>query len=157
MSATISPRARRLWKTMKVKHGDGRRGRPLGYRLSEESKRSISESKRGQQHKQETKDKISQSLISYFKNINPLSEELNNMYCGFSEEACEWISDLTPEIDRIEDIMTMKSLRNARRIEITYGDNIEFFCHEVTPELLILFKEICEETGLDPSELLNRD
>ena len=46
------------------------RGRPLGFRLSEESKRAISDSKKGQKHSELTKDKISKTLISYFKNIN---------------------------------------------------------------------------------------
>ena len=64
---------------------NGRRGRPVGFRLSEASKRAIAESKRGQRHRQETKDKISDSLIIYFKQKNPLSEELTNMYCNFEE------------------------------------------------------------------------
>ena len=134
---------------------NGRRGRPLGFRLSEESKRAISESKRGQHHKQETKDKISRSLIYYFRSLNPLSEELNNMYCTMDESICEWINEFEDELDNTEDVMTLKSLRNARRIEINYGDNIEFFCHEMTPELIFLFKEACEQRGMDPSELLN--
>lgn len=133
----------------------GRRGRPLGYKLSEESKRAISASKQGQKHKQETKDKISRSLIFYFRNLNPLSEELTNMYCGLDTEICEWITGATQDLDNTEDVMTIKTLRNARRIEISCGDSIEFYSHEVTPELLILFKEQCELTGKDPSELLN--
>jgi hypothetical protein len=149
-------RPARNFPTMpRVKLGQGRRGRPLGYRLSEESKRAISSSKRGQRHKQETRDKISRSLLYYFKTLNPLSEELTSMYCGLDQEICEWIVDSAVEIDSIEDVMTIKSLRNARRIEISCGDNIEFFYHEITPELLILFKEQCELTGKDPSELLN--
>jgi hypothetical protein len=122
--------------------------------LSEESKRAISESKRGQHHRQETKDKISRSLIFYFRSLNPLSEELNNMYCNMDDSVCEWISEFGDEIDTIDDVMTLKSLRNARRIEIAYGDNIEFFFHEMTPELIILFKEACEERGMEPSDLL---
>jgi hypothetical protein len=133
---------------------NGRRGRPIGFKLSEISKRAISESKRGQKHKQETKDKISDSLIVYFKQKNPLSEELINMYCNLEEggEICEWMVDNEELIDRLDDVMTLKSLRNANRIEITVGPNIEFFSHEITPELLVLFMEQCEIKGLDPSE-----
>jgi len=44
-----------------------KRGRPLGHKLSEESKQKISESKTGQQHDRKTKKKISKSLLRYFK------------------------------------------------------------------------------------------
>ena len=133
---------------------NGRRGRPVGFRLSEASKRAIAESKRGQRHRQETKDKISDSLIIYFKQKNPLSEELTNMYCNFEEggEVCEWMVDNEENIDRLDDVMTLKSLRNANRIEITVGPNIEFFSHEITTELLVLFMEQCEILDIDPSE-----
>lgn len=135
----------------------GRRGRPIGFRLSEASKRAISESKRGQRHRQETKDKISSSLIVYFKQKNPLSEELTNMYCNFEEggEVCEWMAYNEENIDMIEDVMTLKGLRNANRIEITVGPNIEFFSHEITPELLVLFMEACEELGVNPDDLFD--
>jgi len=132
----------------------GRRGRPIGFKLSELSKRSISESKKGQRHRQETKDKISDSLIVYFKKLNPLSEELTNMYCNFEEggEVCEWMANNEDNLDNLDDVMTLKSLRNANRIEITVGHNIEFFSHEITPELLVLFIEQCEILDIDPSE-----
>jgi hypothetical protein len=132
----------------------GRRGRPIGFKLSESSKRAISASKKGQRHRQATKDKISDSLIVYFKQKNPLSEELTNMYCNFEEggEVCEWMAHNEDNLDMIDDVMTLKSLRNANRIEITVGPNIEFFSHEITPELLALFIIECEELGLDPSE-----
>ena len=132
----------------------GRRGRPVGFKLSELSKRSISESKKGQRHRQETKDKISDSLIVYFKKLNPLSEELTNMYCNFEEggEVCEWMANNEDNLDSLDDVMTLKSLRNANRIEITVGPNIEFFSHEITPELLVLFIEQCEILDIDPSE-----
>jgi hypothetical protein len=133
---------------------NGRRGRPVGFRLSEASKRAIAESKRGQKHRQETKDKISDSLIVYFKQKNPLSEELTNMYCNFEEggEVCEWMVENEENLDMIDDVMTLKSLRNANRIEITVGPNIEFFSHEITPEMIVLFMEACDILGLDPDE-----
>jgi len=136
----------------------GRRGRPIGFKLSEISKRSISESKKGQRHRQETKDKISDSLIVFFKRKNPLSEELTNMYCNFEEpgEVCEWMAENEENLDRLDDVMTLKSLRNANRIEITVGPNIEFFSHEITPELLVLFIEQCEILDIDPSEYFDK-
>ena len=131
----------------------GRRGRPLGFKLTEESKRAISESKRGQKHRPETKDKISKSLIIHFRNKNPLSEELTNMYCRIdNDELCDWMEDNSEALDSFDDILTLNTLRNARRIEVSIGVNIEFFSHEITPELIVLFKEACEEEGKDPNE-----
>jgi len=127
-----------------------RRGRPVGFKLSEESKRAISESKRGQCHKQETKDKISRSLIIYFKTKNPVSEEIINYYCRVdNDDVCGWVNDVREYIDRDEDIITERSLRNKQKIEITCGSNIELFSHKITPEILILFKEYCEKKGVD--------
>ena len=139
--------------------GQGRRGRPLGFKLSDSSKRAISESKKGQRHKQTTKDKISSSLMRHFKSLNPLSEELTNMYCDFEDgdnDVCRWMASNEEIIDTIDDVMTLKSLRNANRIEITAGYTIEFFSHEITPELLYLFIEKCEELGIDPDELYDK-
>ena len=133
----------------------GRRGRPLGFKLSEASKRAISESKKGQRHKQITREKISRSLIRHFRAQSPLSEELTNMYCDFEDgdnEICRWMASNEEVLDSIDDVMTLKSLRNANRIEITAGYTIEFFSHEITPELLVLFIEACEILGLDPDE-----
>jgi len=136
------------------KNRNGRRGRPIGYRLSEESKRAISESKRGQLHKQSTKDKISRSLIVYFRNKNPVSVEMSNYYERISgERACIWINEAKEGIDSCEEIMTEKALRNKQKMEITCGANIELFSHKVTPELLIMFKEYCDKKGLSPDEV----
>ena len=136
--------------------GQGRRGRPLGFKLSEYSKRAISISKQGQRHRSETKDKISKSLLIYFRKKDPLSEELINIYCRIDDdELCGWINEASEVLDSLDDIMTIRSLRNARRIEITTGNNIEYFSHEVTPEMLVLFKEVCEELGKDPMEFFD--
>lgn len=135
------------------RRGQGRRGRPLGFKLSEESKRAISQSKKGQKHKNSTKEKISRSLIFYFRQQNPLSEEITNMYCrADDDELCEWINEVGEELDMSSDILTIKSLRNARRIEMGIGNNIDYVSHDITPELLILFKEECELLGKDVCE-----
>jgi len=136
--------------------GSGKRGRPLGYRLSEASKRAIRQSKRGQKHKQETKDKISKSLIMYFRAKHPLSEEMTNRYCRFDSnpELLVWVDENAEEINSSMDVMTEKSLRNKGKIEITCGHNIEFFSHGITPEVIVLFKEHCELTGQTLEEVL---
>lgn len=131
----------------------GRRGRPLGFKLSEESKRAISESKRGQKHREETKEKISRSLIIHFRRQNPLSEELINKYCRADDDAmCEWMSRVQEDLDNSMEILTQKSMRNTRRIELTCGEFIEYFSHELTPEIITLFREKCEIEEVDPDE-----
>lgn len=141
---------------MSKDNSQGRRGRPLGFKLSEASKRAISESKKGQRHKQSTRDKISKSLIRHFRSQSPLSEELTNMYCDFEDgdnEVCRWMANNEENLDATEDVMTLKSLRNANRIELAVGYTIEFFSHEITPELLVLFMETCNASGIDPDTL----
>lgn len=133
----------------------GKRGRPLGYRLSEESKRAISESKKGQKHKQETKDKISRTLLIYFRKKNPLSEEITNEYCRTDDDTtCDWVMDSQGEIDEIEDVKTERALYNIQRSETNLGRNIDQLSHELTPETLLLFKEFCEECGLDEEDIV---
>lgn len=132
------------------------RGRPLGYKLSEESKRSISESKKGQKHKQETKDKISRSLIIYFKKLNPFSEDIENRYCRADDDVtCGWVQSVRFELDNLDDVLTRKTMQSRRRIEISCGGNIEYFSHSLTPEVLVLFKEFCRLNNLDPETALD--
>ncbi len=133
------------------------RGRPKGFKLSEESKIAISKSKEGQTHTQETKDKISRSLIIYFKKKNPLSDEIEKRYCAYNEDEAtfEWIDCVREKIDEIEDVLTEKSMRNKRRIEISCGNNIEYFGHNITPEIILLFKEFCKINDLDPLEFFD--
>jgi len=124
----------------------GRKGRPIGFRLSEASKRAISEAKKGQKHKETTKTKISRSLQNYFRRKNPLSEELINTYCRVSDDAmCEWMYKVTEELDNSRDILTQRAMFNKLRTEISYGHNIEeIFSHAITPEILLMAKEAIE-------------
>ena len=131
-----------------------RRGRPLGFKLTDFSKNAISNSKRGQQHSQETKDKISKSLALYFRLLNPYSEEVANTYCkGKTNEATrEWLNSVKEALDDYDiaqPILTDRAMENTRRIEITYGTNIELFSSEATPEELLELKELCIEMGIN--------
>ena len=137
--------------------GSKKRGRPIGYRLSEESKRAISASKMGQRHRQSTKDKISRTLLIYFKNLHPLSEEITNKYCreGIGDEQIHyWINDNREVLDEIEDIRTERSMRNSRKIELAYGQNIEYFSHNLTPERLMILKETFVEVKLNLEDII---
>lgn len=134
-------------------------GRPLGFKLSENSKRAIRESKRGQRHKEETKVKISKSLHIYFRCKNPLSVELLNMYCKFDDEECnelfEWINGARDDIDNSNNIMTNRAIRNKCKAEITYGSIIECFGHNVNPEFILLTKEYCKLNNIDINDFFS--
>jgi len=132
-----------------------RRGRPLGFKLSTESKRAISESKKGQRHTQETKDKISRTLMLYFRKQHPISEEIISRYCrSTDDDLCEWATKVSEELDSFEDVKTERAMDNIRRTEIMYGQNIEFFSHELTPEALLIIKEHCIINNIDYGRLL---
>ena len=135
---------------------NNKRGRPIGFKLSEESKKAISEAKIGQRHSQETRDKISKSLILYFKKLHPLSEEIENRYCSMDKDLYAWAKSVRTELNEITDVMTIRSMRITRRTEMNCGNNIEYFGHSLTPEVIILFKEFCELNNLDPLEVLDR-
>ena len=136
--------------------GSGKRGRPMGFKLSENSKRAISQSKLGQRHKEITKDRISHSLIMYFRRKNPLSEEIINRYCRATDDKLwYWVREIQEELDASMDILTDRSLKNKNRIEITCGPNIEYFGHSITPELLLLFKEYCLENNINTKDIFD--
>lgn len=133
----------------------GKRGRPVGFELSEESRRAISRSKTGQKHKQETKDRISRSLLLYFRHKNPISKEISNSYYRILDSTMrKWFYGVESELDLTPNLLTDKALRNKGKIEISCGNDIEYFSHEITPELILLFKEYCEINDLDPEDVL---
>lgn len=125
------------------------KGRPVGYRLSEASKRAISESKKGHKHKKFTKEKISRTLSLYFKRKHPLSEDFIRTYYKLNgTDAYKWLKDNINNIDYSEDILTKHTIKNRSQIEITYGGDIEeLFGHNITPEFLLICKEDYEEAG----------
>ena len=63
------------------------------------------------------------------------------------EAALTWIDENAESIDAAMDVMTEKAIRNKGKVEISCGNNIEFFSHGITPEIIILFREHCELTG----------
>ncbi len=134
---------RRARNPQKVAISVGRRGRPDGHKLSQETKNKIAQSKVGHRHSIETKDKIAAGLVKYFKKKNPLSKELTRMY---GDVAGDWIEENKEEIDAAEDVNTLIRMRAISRVEYPVGPAIEWMAiNNVTPELLVLAKEAMEE------------
>ena len=134
------------------------RGRPLGFRLSEESKRAISESKKGQKHSESTKDKISRTLVSYFRSIHPLSSELYEQYkeeIESSDEIKRWFDSVSLNYDETKNIYSERSLNSKRYREISIEYNINMDDNPYTnaninnPETLCEIKELCRRLGLN--------
>lgn len=134
------------------------RGRPLGFRLSDTSRQAISDSKKGQQHSESTKEKISKTLMQYFRNIYPLSGELYTQYkneINSSMEVREWFYRIKSDYDDTRDICTERSLNSKRfrEISIEYNismednPNLAMILH--SPEDICDLREQCENSDLD--------
>jgi len=134
------------------------RGRPLGFRLSDTSKQAISDSKKGQHHSESTKEKISKTLMQYFRDIYPLSDELYTQYkneINSSMEVREWFYRVKADYDDTRDICTERSLNSKRFREISIEYNISM---EDNPNLVMILnspedicdlREQCEDSDLD--------
>ena len=123
------------------------RGRPVGHKLSEETKDKIRNSRLGRAHTEETRNKISKSLVKHFKGKDLLSESMEKEYSRFSEDVCDWICVNEDKLNELEDIVTDKRMLYLNQIEISYGNDIERFCHNATPEFLLMLKEDLIELG----------
>ncbi len=131
-----------------------KRGRPYGHRLSEETKDRIRQKRLGCCHTKKTKDKISQSLVAYFRKRDSLSLSLENEYSYVSDEAVDWVCEHREDIDKTEHVMTERRLMYLRQLEICIGSDIEYlFGHNITPEFLMILKEELQEEGQNELEL----
>jgi len=125
-----------------------KRGRPEGFRLSEKSKDRIRESRYGVHHSKATRNKISRSLIKYFKERNPLSENIRYDYKHFPAYIDEWIINNKRELDQTEYVMTDKKILFLSQLELCFGSDIDKFSHNITPEFFLILKEELLEKGL---------
>lgn len=126
-----------------------KRGRPEGYKLSENSKDKIRQKRLGTHHSKETKNKISKSLKEYFRKKDPLSQSIEQEYSEISEEAVDWVCENRREIDREDnDFVSDKKLTHLRQLEISFGTDLEnIFGHGNTPEFILLLREELESKG----------
>ena len=123
-----------------------KRGRPFGHRLSEATKNKIRYKRLGTHHSEKTKDKISKSLIEYFKRKDSLAVSMANEYSYISDEAVEWVCDNQEAIDDTDHVVTEKRLAYLSQLETCLGKDIEnFFGHNTTPEFLLMLKEDIEK------------
>ena len=132
-------------------------GRPIGFELSDETKEKIRQGRIGKLHSTETRNKISKSLIRYFRKKDPVSNGIEREYKYFPEKVQMWLSENKQEIDNTEDIMANKRIIYLSQLEICYGSDIENFSHSATPEFLLLLKEeLLNNSDLDDlKELLS--
>lgn len=129
-----------------------RRGRPLGYTLSKESRLAISLSKLGHQHTEETKSKISKSLIGFYKRKYPLSEELLVYYHDkYGEDIASWVAKNKDDIDELEDVVTDRCLLNYRRRELEYNTDLGYSAFAKNYDALLDLKKLLSNMGLDVS------
>ncbi len=123
-------------------------GRPPGFKLPESSKEKIRQSRFGKHHSEETRGKISQSLINYFKKRDSLVDNIRNDYRYFPQYVDEWIVDHKELLDNTEAVMTEKKLTFLKQLEISFGNEIDRFGHNATPEFFLMLKEELLELGL---------
>ena len=124
------------------------RGRPIGFKLPESSKEKIRQSRFGKRHSKETCGKISQSLINYFKKRDPFVDNIRYEYKHFPQYVDEWLVDHKELLDDMEAVMTEKKLMFLKQLEINFGNEIDRFGHNTTPEFFLMLKEELLELGL---------
>ena len=123
------------------------RGRPLGFKLSDVSKQAISDSKKGQHHSESTKEKISKTLMQYFRTMYPLSDELYLQYkdeIKSSKEVRNWFNSIRTEYDATTNICTERSLNSKRYREISIEYNISTEENPHISQILNSPEDICE-------------
>ena len=77
------------------------------------------------------------------------------MYCKIDNDAvCKWSNDVREELELVGDVKTEKSMYNTGKMEICCGHDIECFSHNVTPEFIIILKELVDECGGDLDKVL---
>jgi hypothetical protein len=120
-------------------------GRPRGYKLSEETREKIRRRRIGTVQSKKTRDKISSSLLTYFKKKDLLTNGLKQEYFEASREAVDWIEDNKDIIDDTKDIMTERRLLYLNQVEICFGFDINNFGHNANPEFILLLKEVLQK------------
>ena len=119
------------------------RGRPVGHKLSQETKDKIARSKTGSIQSEETKDKISISLKEYFREQHKVSmkQELDTRY----EEVSDWIDDNIEDI--AVHIYTERQINNKQYMEVPTPREImdTFIVEDLDPLKILLIKEEMEE------------
>jgi hypothetical protein len=136
---------------------NGNVGRPVGFKVSEETKDRIRDKRLGSCHSEETKRKISESLSMYFKKRYSLSDDFLNEYGYTSREIREWVDSNLNRLDEMIDVVTNRRIMYiARWLELGTGDNTDKLGHELTPEFLLLIKEdMFDNDLLQELKLLN--
>lgn len=114
-------------------------GRPVGHKLSRDSRDKIAKTKTGSKHTEETKDKISKSNKAFFKRKNSWTDDLFK-YCR-DIGARDWLKQNKVALDTTENCYAPWHLHNKwARMEFLVED-VDIFSHNENPEVLLIRKE----------------
>jgi hypothetical protein len=136
-----------------------KRGRPIGFKLSDESKAAISRAKTGGRLSEETKEKISNTLINYFKKLHPLSKDIYESYKDIIDsdsKITEWYENAVEVLNSYSNVATERSLNAKRMRELTIELNIDISSNinlqqeifSSNPEYMCELKCICDKKNI---------
>ena len=128
--------------------GRGKRGRPSGYVMSEESKEKISLKLKGRVLSEDHRLKISKAMMgntNRSKKNSPLFiDDLYNDYANrYADESIGvWITSVRKKLMTCSGIFSNKKLFGYSFTELSVEDIDQFHGNDADPELLLLVSEI---------------
>ena len=126
-----------------------RRGRPLGFKVSDTTRYKTSKSMLGRKRPKEVCDNISAGRKKAFEEKNVLSDELMSEYKD-NPEALKWIQKNKKDINSMENVLSEKKI-NSSSIKFVDVETVD----TLTPERLYEIREkagwsrctVCGEVG----------
>lgn len=106
------------------------RGRPKGYRLSNETRKKIAESKKGQKRDFSTREKIAAGVKKYYDD-----HFVDKMFANYRmcDPIFEWLKDFMDSDMRGD---------HTHHLEDCFGDTIELFPSNENPEKWIITQDL---------------
>lgn len=138
----------------------GKRGRPAGYVMSEQSKKKISQKLKGRILSDEHREKISRAMVgntNRSKKGAPLFlDDLYNDYVHeySDEEIGQWITETKDQILLCSGIFSNRKLSSYSFMELSVDNIDQFYGDFIEPEALLLVSEVIKSAGYTNEDLL---